>query len=161
LSRRTATRMTMVITGVAALRIWMNDTERYRYARFPKPSVAACVPTRVSAADVGHPWRLGAQAGRRGQRACHEEAERKDAVEVELSGHALGFQLVRLQHVDEHCRRQRREAQAEAGGGAGKRASGAWASRRALGPPQPQDRTSTAPAGSESQGWTRCTCSAR
>ncbi len=38
----------MVITGVAALRIWMNDTERYKYARFPKPSVAACVPCHVS-----------------------------------------------------------------------------------------------------------------
>ena len=41
LSRRAATRMTMVITGVAAFRIWMKETERYRYARLPKPSVAA------------------------------------------------------------------------------------------------------------------------
>jgi hypothetical protein len=41
LSSLAATRTTMVMTGVAALRIWIKLTLRYKYAKLPKPRVAA------------------------------------------------------------------------------------------------------------------------
>jgi hypothetical protein len=112
--------MAMVITGAAALSIWMKETDRCRYARLPKPSVAACVCARAlrtgarntrererGSANDARAWR---RCG--GARARHEEAQRADAAQIELGRHAL-LQLVRLEDVDQRRGRNEREAETE------------------------------------------------
>jgi hypothetical protein len=97
----------MVMTGVAALRICMKLTLKYKYARLPNPRVAAC----------GRGGRAGEPARRREGEALvgahHEEAHGQDAADVEVPRHFV-LQSVCLEHVDQQRARQTAEAHAQA-----------------------------------------------
>ena len=100
----------MVMTGVAALRICMKLTLKYRYARLPNPRVAAC--GRGGRVGEAPWWREGAsQVG-----AHHEEAHGQDAADVEVPRHFV-LQPVCLEHVDQQRARQAAEAHAQAASG--------------------------------------------
>ena len=97
----------MVMTGVAALRICMKLTLKYKYARLPNPRVAACGQgRRVVRRRSG--WGAQPLVG-----AHHEEAHGQHAADVEVPRHFV-LKPVRLEHVDEHRARQAAEAHAQA-----------------------------------------------